>query len=154
MYSSPRPIPKNVLAIISNSPQNTIIIVITEILDIRDSSNHNTRYMKHQLKADNKAQTDITIQVTEVEVITISNSDSKHKGTKTKTHNGLTASAASGAVAAAMQTVDPNAPFTASNQTVIMPSGAAAPSGLNVDSDPAAIVEELQVDLIVEKLGS
>ena len=110
--------------------------------------------MSHQLLADNKARTDITIQVTEVEVITISNSDSKHKGSKTKTNSGFVASAASGAVAAAMQTVNPNAPYMATNQTVIMPSGAAAPQGQNVDSDPAAIVEEVAIDLIVEKLSS
>lgn len=112
------------------------------------------RYMKHQLRADNKAQSDITIQVTEVEVITIDNSDSKHKDTKTKGGHDLVASGASGAVAAAMQTVNPNAPFAASNQTVIMPSGAAAPQGQNVDSDPAAIVEDVAVDLIVENLSS
>ena len=145
---------KIVHAALANMLQNTIIIVITEILDVRDSENHNTRYMKHQLRADNKAQTDITIQVTEVEVITISNSDSKHKGTKTKNHNGLAASAASGAVANAIQTVDPNAPFMATNQTVIMPSGAAAPQGQNVESDPAAIVEDVAVDLIVENISS
>ena len=110
--------------------------------------------MSHQLLADNKARTDVTIQVTEVEVITISNSDSKHKGSKTKTNSGFAASAASGAVAAAMQTVNPNAPYMATNQTVIMPSGAAAPQGQNVDSDPAAIVEEVAIDLIVEKLSS
>jgi hypothetical protein len=143
-----------VYAALANTHQNTIIIVITEILDVRDSNNHNTRYMKHQLRADNKAQSDIIIQVTEVEVITIDNSDSKHKDTKTKGGHGLAASGASSAVAAAMQTVNSNAPFAASNQTVIMPSGAAAPQGQNVDSDPAAIVEDVAVDLIVENLSS
>jgi hypothetical protein len=106
-------LPKMVYAALANTHQNTIIIVITEILDVRDSNNHNIRYMKHQLRADNKAQSDITIQVTEVEIITIDNSDSKHKDTKTKGGHNLAASGASGAVAAAMQTVDPNAPFAA-----------------------------------------
>jgi hypothetical protein len=135
--------------------QNTIIIVITEIIDIRDSNNQNKRYMKHQLRADNKAQNDIIVQVTEVVAITISNSN--HGGTHmTNTGNSLAATAASGAVANAIQTVDPNAPFPSSNQTMLFPSDAPAPQGQNVEFDPAAIVEDvtLQVELVVEEVGS
>jgi len=111
--------------------------------------------MKHQLRADNKAKEDIIIQVTEVVALTISNSNSNRKGTKhTKAGSNLAATAASAAVANAIQTVDPQAPFQATNATMIMPSGAAAPQGQNVDLDPAALVEDLTVDLIVEQVGS
>jgi len=111
--------------------------------------------MRHQLLADNKAQSEIIIQVTEVVAITISDSNSKHRGTKQiKTGSNLAATAASGAVANAIQTVDPNAPFPSSNATMLLPSGAAAPQGQDVDFDPAAIVEETTVDLIVEQVSS
>lgn len=110
--------------------------------------------MKHQLHADNKAKEDVIIQVTEVVAITISNSKSSLKSTKTKGGNSIAATAASGAVAKAIKTVDPNAPFTASNQTMILPSGAPAPQGQNVDIDPAAIVEELAIGLIVQQVSS
>lgn len=109
--------------------------------------------MKHQLRADNRKQNDIIVQVTEVVAITISNSS--HNGGKgTKTNNVLAATAASGAVANAIQTVNPNAPFAASNQTMVLPSGAAAPQGQNVEFDPAAIVEDVTVELIVQQVSS
>jgi hypothetical protein len=107
--------------------------------------------MKHQLRADNKAKEEVTIQVTEVLAITISNSN-RH-GTKTKDGNNIAATAASGAVANAIQTVDPNAPFMASNQTMLLPSGISAPQSQNVDLDPAAIVEEVAVNVIVEQIS-
>lgn len=74
----------------------------------------------------------------------------------TNTGNSLAATAASGAVANAIQTVDPNAPFPSSNQTMLFPSDAPAPQGQNVEFDPAAIVEDvtLQVELVVEEVGS
>jgi hypothetical protein len=140
----------------SHTYQNTIIIVVTEIIDIRDSNNHNKRYMKHQLRADNGKQNDITVQVTEVVAITISNSN-QNGGNGRTTDNALAASAAtaaSGAVANAIQTMNPNAPFPASNQTVLLPSGAAAPQGQNTEIDPAAIVEDVTVELIVLQVSS
>jgi hypothetical protein len=117
--------------------------------------------MRHQLRADNGAKNEVIVQVTEVEVITIDNSGRSNgngrKGSRTHaageigtTGNVLAATAASEAVANAIQTVDPNAPFQATNQTMLLPSGAPAPSNANVDLDPAAIIEPNRIDLIVE----
>lgn len=117
--------------------------------------------MRHQLRADNGAKNEVTTQVTEVEVITIDNNGRSNgngqKGSRTHaggeigaTGNVLSATAASEAVANAIQTVDPNAPFQATNQTMLLPSGAPAPSNANVDLDPAAIIEPNRNDLIVQ----
>lgn len=117
--------------------------------------------MRHELRADNGAKNEVVVQVTEVEVITIDNSRSGNgngrKGSRTRAAgevgtagNVLAATAASEAVANAIQTVDPNAPFQATNQTMLLPSGAPAPSNSNVNLDPAAIVEPNRNGLIVE----
>ncbi len=143
--------------------KNTVIIVITEIIDIRNKGNQNKRYMKHQLRADNGKNQDVTVQVTEVQIITISNNNGSDrngngKGTQTQClgqgniNNNVAATAASDAVANAIQTVDPNAPFSANNQTLLLPSGAPAPVGNNVELDPAAIVEDLANGLLVQQV--
>lgn len=107
--------------------------------------------MKHQLRADNKAKEDVIIQVTEVIAITISNSNSNSKGTKpSRAGSNLAVTAASGAVANNIQTVDPSAPFAANNLTIMLPSGAPAPQGKNVESDPAVIVEDTTVGFVVQ----
>jgi hypothetical protein len=116
---------------------------VTLIIDKRAASSNQTRYMTHQVKADNQAAEEIAIQVTEVKQIIIAEPTKASK-------NEAKESAASASAAAAMQTVtDPNAPFAASNATVILPSGAPAPTAPNVDFDPAAILEDGQTGLLV-----
>ena len=120
--------------------------------------------MRHELRADNGAKNEVIIQVTEVEVITIDNSrrgnGNDRKGSRTRAGgeigtagNFVAATAASEAVANAIQTVDPNAPFQSTNQTMLLPSGAPPPSNSNVELDPAAIIEPNRNDLIVQTVS-
>jgi hypothetical protein len=119
--------------------------------------------MRHQVRADNKQKEDVTVQVTEIVAITISNKkEGNGKGKESRTEapregetgKGIAATAASQAAAAAIQTMDPKAPFAATNQTMLLPSGAAAPAASNVESDPAAIVEDAVDGIFVQQVGS
>jgi len=133
-----------------NTQVNTIVVVVTQIIDQRDSNNVNTRYMTHQVKANNaNAVEEIQIMVTEAQAITIG---AQQVAQATGINAQLQASAASANAVAAMATADPNAPFAASNATMLLPSGASAPTMDNVSADPANIVEEEQTTLFVQQI--
>ena len=106
--------------------------------------------MSHQVRADNGAAQEISVQVTEIKQLVIVAPTGATGASPTAASQDAAASA--GAVAA-MQTVsDANAPYVPSNQTVILPAGAPAPVAQNVELDPAAIVEEAQTDLFVQQV--
>jgi len=133
-----------------NTQVNTVVVVVTEVIDQRDSNNVNTRYMTHQVRANNlNAVEEIQIMVTEAQAITIG---TQQVAQATGTNAQLQASAASANAVAAMATADPNAPFAASNATMLMPFGASAPTMDNVSNDPANIVEEDQETLFVQQI--
>ncbi len=123
--------------------------------------------MTHQVKAKGKnsnGKDQTIIAVTEIEAITISSSNSNsnkgnsnkgnsNKGSAQATDASNQAASASVSALAAIQTVEPNAPFAASNATVMLPSGAAAPAFANVDLDPARIIEADQTDVFVQQVN-
>jgi hypothetical protein len=127
-------------------------VVVTEIIDIRNSNNRNTRYMTHQVHANNRAQQDVVIMVTEVVAITIDSKSNNNRDSHTQNCNANFATAVS--AAPAIQTVDPNAPFQSSNATVLLPSGVPAPSMQNIDLDPGRMVEASITEVIVEQISS
>lgn len=147
-----------------NRNVNTVIIVITEIIDVRNVDRYNKRYMKRQVRADNNAREDVIVQITEVVAITIDGNDNRRFGGRgikesrtvaageVEAGNILAPTAASEGFAAAIQTVEPNAPFAQNNQTVLLPSGAEAPTEAAVDFDPASILEENAEGLFVQKV--
>src|SRR5436190_371975 len=112
--------------------------------------------MRQQLHVDNGARNDIVVQITEVQIITIGSNNGRNIGSGkgngngreaaatqlggeigtvnavvASTTNAAAATATSEAVAQAIQTVNPNAPFNPNNQTILMPIGAPAPQHPN-----------------------
>jgi len=124
-----------------NKDQNTVITVVTEIIDARQNEQV-TRIMTHQVKADNGASKDVQVQVTEIKKITIT----ANEATKASKASAAQASASAGVQ---IQQVAPNAPFLASNATIMLPPGSGAPAASQVEADPAAILEEEQTTLFV-----
>ncbi|RAL60053.1 hypothetical protein DID88_000679 [Monilinia fructigena] len=124
-----------------NSQQNTVIIVVTQIVDARDTSSKNIRYMTHQVQADNKAQDNqfVVVQQAQQMIIngpSLTGTASLPQGTDTST--------------SFIATYDPNARPSVSNATQILPVNAAAPSfvGVKQFQDPAIIIEENQKALV------
>jgi len=124
-----------------NKNQNTVITVVTEIIDARQNEQV-TRIMTHQVKADNGAAQDVQVQVTEIKKLTIT----ANEATKASQNSAAQASASAGVQ---IQQVAQNAPFLASNATIMLPPGSAAPAASQVEADPAAILEEEQTTLFV-----
>ncbi|KAM3068763.1 hypothetical protein ACMFMG_010934 [Clarireedia jacksonii] len=121
-----------------NSQQNTIIIVVTQIVDARNPSNKAVRYMTHQVKVDNQAKDTQFIIVQQAQQMTINGASA----TGTASLPGGTGVSN----AAPFSIYNPNAPPSASNATQILPAGVAAPSlaGVQQFQDPAIIIEENQ----------
>lgn len=140
-----------------NQNVDTIIVVITNIVDVRNSNAKNTRYMQHQLRANGKSNKDRNniqvVAVTEIVAITIDSNSNSRGGGKGKAGKaqgtGTIALATAVSAAAAIQTIDANAPFQASNATVMLPAGSSPPSFNTTETDPAAIVEADQNDAFV-----
>jgi len=125
-----------------NKNQNTVITVVTEIVDAR-ANEKVTRIMTHQVKAENAgAKKDVQVQVTEIKKLTIT----AQEATKASQNSAAQASASAGVQ---VQQVAQNAPFLASNATIMLPPGASAPAAQQVEADPAAILEEEQTTLFV-----
>jgi hypothetical protein len=134
-----------------------VIIVVTQIIDVRDGNNKKNRYMTHQLNNNNNNNKDVTVQITEIIAITIGGSNDKgSKNSKTEVDAKPTrvqgAAKATGAknAEASIQTIEANAPYTRANQTIILPEGAEAPRFETEEFDPAAILEDDQLDFFVQ----
>lgn len=101
--------------------------------------------MSRQIRADNNQASDVTVIIAD-SAITLSSEDSQSNGVAGTAQPTAVvdsgAAAASAAALAAIQTVDPNAPFLQTNRTVLAPAGEAFPSYAAVELDPARIVEE------------
>jgi len=131
-----------------NNNENTVIVVVTEIVDVRDSNNRNSRYVTRKIKADNKKNQDVTVIINEIVALTVDSNDSNQYSSTIG--NSASASVSAGA---AIQTVDSSAPYLASNQSVLIPSGVPPPAFVEVDLDPARILEKDQIDVIVETIS-
>ncbi|KAM0129062.1 hypothetical protein ACHAP3_008014 [Botrytis cinerea] len=121
-----------------NSQQNTIIVVVTQIVDARDRSNKNIRYMTHQIQANNQAQDTRFVMVQQDQRMTINGASST--GTASLPRGTGTSTSPS------FGTYDPNAAPLVSNVTQILPANAQAPNfaGVKQFQDPAMIIEEGQ----------
>lgn len=104
--------------------------------------------MSRQVRADNKQSSDVTVIVADAAITLAPNSNKQRQdgvGAGSAQPTAVVdaaASSASAAALAAIQTVDPNAPFLQTNRTVLAPAGQAFPSFAGVELDPARIVEE------------
>ena len=102
--------------------------------------------MSRQIRADNKQASDVTVIVADSAITLLPNSNSQRQvGAGSAQPTAVvdaSAASASAAALAAIQTVDPNAPFLQTNRTVLAPEGQAFPSFAGVELDPARIVEE------------
>src|SRR4051812_46600357 len=137
MYS-PHPI-----LIPSNGSQNTVIVVVTEVIDQRDSKNVNRRYLTRQLESNRNAQEQAIIVISESQTMTIGG-DSRVEGIF-PTATGVSGAESTGSVQQ-FGTYDPSAPaaFVADNAQQLLPEGIAAPSWSNAQfsQDPAEITLE------------
>lgn len=105
--------------------------------------------MSRQIRADNNQPSDVTVIVADSAITLLpgssnQNLDDQRKGGAARPTAVVAADAASASAAAlaAIQTVDPNAPFLQTNRTVMAPAGQAFPSFAGVELDPARVVEE------------
>ncbi|KAB8297323.1 hypothetical protein EYC80_002673 [Monilinia laxa] len=121
-----------------NSQQNTVIIVFPQIVDARDPSSKNIRYMTHQIQADNKSQDNQFAVVQQAQKMIINGPSPT--GTASLPQGADTTSSSF------IAKYDPNARPSISNATQILPVNAAAPSfvGVKQFQDPAIIIEENQ----------
>lgn len=137
--------------------QNTVIVIVTVVVDNRDSNNSNKRYMQRQLRANNNdkrgGNNDVIIMITEIVAVTINGNEGGRGGrggnpTGVKKANIATAASASIPIV----TISPNAPYSPTNLTMVLPFGASPPSlaGVPTEDDPARILEEDQL-LFVEE---
>lgn len=102
--------------------------------------------MSRQIRADNGQPSDVTVIVAD-SAITLLPGSNQPQGAVAGTAQPTAvvdgaASQASAAALAAIQTVDPNAPFLQTNRTVMAPAGQAFPSFAGVELDPARVAEE------------
>jgi hypothetical protein len=103
--------------------------------------------MSRQIRANNNQPSDVTVIVADSAITLLpgsSNQDNQRKGGAARPTAVVAADAASASAAAlaAIQTVDPKAPFLQTNRTVMAPAGQAFPSFAGVELDPARVVEE------------
>ncbi|OBT64830.1 hypothetical protein VE03_06401 [Pseudogymnoascus sp. 23342-1-I1] len=127
-----------------NQNANTVIIVVTEVVDNRNNDRR-SRYMSRQIRADNNQPSDVTVIIADSAITLVAGGNQPKGVAGTAQPTAVVDSAAASASAAALaaiQTVDPNAPFLQTNRTVLAPAGQAFPSFAGVELDPARIVEE------------
>jgi len=126
-----------------NSDSNTVVVVVTEIIDIREESNRNTRYVTRHVTANNNRNSFTSVIVQEVVAISI---DAEFSSSFFAGY-APTGTASAGA---SMQTVSSSAPYLNSNDSQLLPPQQSFPNFAEQQSDPAAIVEVDQIDIFVE----
>lgn len=129
--------------------QNTIVVTVANVVDLRDASNPSNRYLVNQLVADNGfPNQQQLVMVSQIETMTIGASPTVDlTGGLLASASALTAPTAAPIVAP----FDPNAPYGQLNQSVLLPPGAEAPTAQLILLDPASIVLPNQNDLFVEQ---
>lgn len=125
-----------------------MVIVVTTIVDSRDSSNIRTRYMTHQVQSNEKISEQVMVVVSESQTMTIRAGSS---GTRVQPFSPT----GTGSISPNIGTYDPTAAPSINNGSRILPAGVSAPSFDNtqVDQDPAIIVKENQA-VFVSFVGS
>lgn len=124
-----------------NSNVNTVLIIVTEVIDERDSNNKNTRYLTRQIQSNSEVEEQVLIVISESNQFTVGSNS------KNSSPTGISENAAS-STGSVQQfgTYDPSAPavFGGDNSASILPQGASPPSWSNakVSQDPAEILLE------------
>lgn len=142
---------KNHFANVYNSV-NTIIVVVTPVIDNRNSNNKNTRYMTHKVQSNVKSneQVIVVIQESTPVIIDVNSGNSGNSGKSGASPAGVAQpqSTAAAQVNPNVMTVDPNSMSAISNcnGTMLLPAGVPLPNfgGMQVIQDPAIIIEENQ----------
>jgi hypothetical protein len=151
---------------LTNHNQNTVIVIMTEIQDFRDSNNQASRFMRRDILVDNGFSQQQTVIINEVQVITIDSNANNQRLNHLNNINNIFGSVptpvfnlndfqaqASAAALASIQNVGANFNSNASsNQTIMLPQGQGIPSFASLVQDPAAILEvdiqNIQVQII------
>lgn len=113
--------------------QNTIVVIVTEIIDNRDSNNRNKRYCVHQVHSNENILEQVVVVVSDRSTMTINDNSGR---------NNRRQAAATGVPIPTVVNFDPSADVSANNNTMILPSGLPAPSFKNANQaeDPASII--------------
>jgi len=129
-----------------NKNVNTVVIVVTEVIDQRDSNNFNTRYLTRQLQSNSNVEEQVIVVISESQVMTVGGSNSNKNSRPTRV--GTASSSQSTGDVQQFATYNADAPAQivqgSSNSQSILPSGVGAPSWSNAQfsEDPAVILEE------------
>lgn len=123
-----------------DTPQNIVIVTVTTVIDARDPSNLNKRYLLNQLLADNGAPNkQLLVMVSQAQEMTIAASPTVDLAAILGT--AASASLLSTATASPIiASFDPSAPFGVFNGSTILPYNTSAPSNALVFEDPADII--------------
>lgn len=131
-----------------NENVNTVVIIVTEVIDSRDPSNKKTRYLTRQVESNKDIQEQVLIVISESNQYTVTSDDSKKLG---PTATGSSSAASTGS-AQQFGTYDPNAAAVVSgdNSASLLPEGASAPKWSNAQdsADPAEILLETPSDAV------
>jgi len=129
--------------------QNTVVIVVTTVIDQRDSSNFNTRYVTRQLQSNSQIEEQVLIVISESQTMTVGGSNSNSNGRQSKaTRAGTASSSQSTGNVQQFAIYNPSSPAQVvqgnSSSQSLLPSGLSAPSWSNAQfsQDPAVILEE------------
>lgn len=147
--------------------QNTVIVVITEVIDNRDSTNPNTRYLSRQIQSNTEVSEQVFVVIQESAQITIGSNANAQSGSgscnpsktgaaqATGTKTGTAALRATGTSTPTTGTFTQGQALAAQPGLNIYPSGMAVPQFSNGKSsrDPAIIILENQA-VFVEVVGS
>jgi hypothetical protein len=124
------------------------VVVVNTVVDARDASNINKRYLMNQLLADNGfPDKQMVVMVSQQQEMTIG-------ATPTLNLDGLVAASASAVTSptasANVAPFDASSPFGQFNQSLILPYNTSAPQNAVVFEDPANIIFPGQANLFVE----
>jgi hypothetical protein len=136
---------KTVLTLIKDT-QNTIIVIVTPVIDQRNSNNKNTRYMTHKIQSNVQSQEQVTVVIQESTPIIIDVNSGGSGGSRVGVPPPQSTAAAQ--VNPNVMTVDPNSMSAINNcnGTMLLPAGVPLPNfgGMQVIQDPAIIIEANQ----------
>jgi hypothetical protein len=130
--------------------QNTIIIIVTPVIDQRNSNNKKTRYMTHKIQSNVHSRETVTVVIQESTPIIIDVNSSGGSGGSGASRVGVPPpqSTAAAQVNPNVMTVDPNSMSAINNcnGTMLLPAGVPPPNfgGMQVIQDPAIIIEANQ----------
>ena len=147
VYSSVVSIPPGYHSCRANICKNTIIIIVTDVIDERNVNDKSTRYLSRQIQSNVQSEEEVTIVIQESQQIIVGGSNSQSNHANNGPHGNSSAQLnATTQVNPNVATVDPNSMSAVSNSTMLLPAGISMPTfgGMQVIQDPAIIIEANQ----------